>query len=186
MQILTLLFTGIGLSIDSLVASLTAGAVTKRIGILTMLKVAFVFAIFQGGMPIFGWLLGSSFKNIIENFDHWVAFILLLGIGGKMIYEGIRQNDKDRVGFNFSSNLFLMCVGLATSIDALIVGIGFGLLSVNIWIAISIIGITTFIFSLSGILLGKKLGNSLNKSIEIFGGIILIGLGLKILLSHTI
>lgn len=163
---------------------MTAGACTVRIRRIQVLKIAIILAVFQGLMPIVGWLLGSGFKNIVESFDHWIAFVLLFGIGGKMIFEGLKAKDSPEAGFNVSSSLVLMGVGLATSIDALVVGIGFGLLSVNIWLATLIIGLTTFVFSASGVLLGKKIGNRFNHGVIVFGGVILVLLGVKILYSH--
>lgn len=184
MDLVALLVLGIGLSIDSLAASITTGACAFQIRLYTVLKTALFMAVFQGLMPVVGWLVGSSFKSIIENYDHWVAFVLLLGIGGKMVYEGIQKRDDEELTCKTTSNLMLAGMAFATSIDALIVGIGFGLMSVNIWLAVLIIGVTTFVFSATGVVLGKKLGTKVNKSIEIVGGLILSGLGIKILISH--
>lgn len=184
MDLIALLILGIGLSIDSLAASITTGAYTLQIKINTVLKTALFMAVFQGLMPLIGWLVGSSFKSIIEAYDHWVAFALLFAIGGKMVYEGIQKRDEVGTESKSTSNLMLAGMAFATSIDALIVGIGFGLMSVNIWLAVFIIGVTTFLFSAVGVVLGNKVGTRINKSIEILGGVILIGLGLKILITH--
>lgn len=183
MNLLSLTLIGVGLSIDSLAASITTGACSKNIRLKHVLKVAAFMAFFQGLMPLVGWLIGSTFKSIIEDYDHWVAFILLLGIGGKLIYDGIK-NSAEEVKANPTKNMLLAGMALATSIDAMILGIGFGLIEINIWLAMLIIGSTTFLFSSVGVFVGEKLGNKINKGIEIFGGIVLIGLGLKILLEH--
>ncbi len=141
-------------------------------------------AFFQALMPLIGWLAGSSFQHYIESFDHWVAFILLLAIGSKMIYEGVKHKNKEKKSFFPASNLMLTGMAIATSIDALIVGIGFGLLEVSIIIPVLIIGGLTFLFSASGVLLGNKIGIRYNSGLEIFGGIILAGLGINILVDH--
>ena len=184
MNLLSLALIGVGLSIDSLAASITTGACAKKIKIRHVLKIASFMAFFQGVMPLLGWLIGSSFKRIIEDYDHWVAFSLLLVIGGKLIYDGIKNIDEG-VCTNATKNIVLMGMALATSIDALVVGVGFGVIEVNIWLAMLIIGVTTFVFSSVGVYVGKKIGNKINKGIEIFGGLVLIGLGVKILLEHT-
>ncbi len=183
MNLLSLTLFGVGLSIDSLAASIATGACSKQIKLKHVLKVAAFMAFFQGTMPLIGWLIGLSFRKIIEDYDHWVAFILLLGIGGKLIYDGVKNSIK-QVETNSTKNMLLAGMALATSIDAMILGIGFGLIKTNIWLAMIIIGFTTFMFSSAGVFLGEKLGNKINKGIEIFGGLVLIGLGLKILLEH--
>ncbi|MBK3519916.1 manganese efflux pump MntP [Carboxylicivirga marina] len=183
MNLLSITLIGVGLSIDSLAASITTGACSKNIRLKHILKVASFMAFFQGTMPLVGWLIGSSFKSIIEDYDHWVAFFLLLGIGSKLIYDGI-IGSSDEMNSNPTKNMLLAGMAIATSIDAMILGIGFGLIEINIWLAMLIIGSTTFLFSTIGVFVGEKLGNKINKGIEIFGGIVLIGLGLKILLEH--
>jgi len=186
MSLITLLFIGIGLSLDSFAICITTGAVNSnvRIKILTITKVALIMAAFQALLPLIGWAIGSSFKSVIEIYDHWIAFILLLGIGGKMLYESFAGDEKEQSSIALSNNLLLMGMAIATSIDALVVGISFGVIAINILLAIVIIGLTTFAFSFSGVIMGTKLGNKMNQKIEIFGGLILIGIGLKILLSH--
>jgi putative Mn2+ efflux pump MntP len=184
MNTFSLLLIGVGLSIDSLAASITTGACAKNIRIKHVLKVAAYMAFFQGTMPLIGWLIASSFKNIIEDYDHWVAFVLLLIIGGKLIYDGIKNNEDAEPKTNPTRNLLLAGMALATSIDAMIIGIGFGLIEINIWLAMLVIGSTTFVFSTIGVFVGEKLGNKINKGIEIVGGIVLIGLGTKILAAH--
>lgn len=184
MNLITLSLIGIGLSVDSLAASITTGACSRKIRVSHVLKVAVFMAVFQGTMPLLGWIIGSSFKSVIASFDHWVAFILLLGIGGKLIYEGIKSSNDENSGLAPTKTLLLMGMALATSIDALIIGISFGLIDVDIWLAMVVIGIATFIFSSLGVLVGKKIGKSINKGIEVAGGMVLIALGLKILIEH--
>lgn len=183
MDIISLLLIAIGLSVDSFAASITTGACTKKVKLSYALKVALFMALFQGIMPLGGWLIGNSFKDLIQEYDHWIAFILLIAIGSKMIYEGIAGN-KNKPKFKHSENLKLVSIAFATSIDALIIGITFGLIDVNIWLAMIIIGLTTLIFSLTGVLIGKKIRKIFNKKIEIIGGLVLILLGTKILIEH--
>lgn len=186
MSLLSLIIIGIGLSIDSLVASITTGACMVKPRLDKALKIAFFMSFFQALMPLLGWLAGKTAREIIENYDHWIAFVLLLIVGMKMIYEGIKSKNGTEKCFCPSNTLLLAGMAIATSIDALIVGVGFGLISINIWQAILIIGITTFIFSLSGVFLGKRIGENFKSGIEIVGGIVMMVIGLKILLSHII
>ncbi len=184
MNIFSLILIGVGLSIDSLAASITTGACCKQIKRRHIFKVAIFMAVFQGLMPYIGWLIGSSFKSVIEDYDHWIAFFLLFLIGFKLIYEGITASDDSCSNFNPSNNFLLVGIAIATSIDALVVGIGFGVIEINIYLAMLIIGVLTFLFSSSGVVVGRRIGNKINTGIDIFGGIVLIGLGVKILLSH--
>lgn len=186
MSFLAILILAIGLSVDSLAASVSTGVCLKKVRLADGLKVAIYMAVFQGTLPIVGWFIGNGFKNVIVAYDHWVAFILLLAIGGKMLYEGITKKENEESCFCPSQHLMLAGMALATSIDALIVGIGIGLLGDTIWIPAIIIGITTFVFSISGIYVGHHIGHKLNFKLEIIGGLVLIGLGIKILLEHTI
>jgi putative Mn2+ efflux pump MntP len=184
MNYLTLSIIGIILSIDSLAASITTGACCKDIKVSQILKTALFMAVFQGFMPLIGWWIGSGFKSLIESYAHWIAFVLLLGIGGKLVLEGLKRNGDESRVINPTNSFVLAGMALATSIDALIIGIGFGVTDVNIWFAMAIIGCTTFLFSGFGVLVGKKIGNRVNVGIEIFGGFILIGLGVKIVVEH--
>ncbi len=135
-------------------------------------------------MPLIGWALGTRFESYITSVDHWIAFVLLAFIGGKMIYEAIADKEQEvAVAFKLDyKELFMLAI--ATSIDALAVGITFAFLQVNIWSAISIIGVTTLVLSAIGVFVGYKFGSKYEKKAEIAGGVILIIIGLKILLEH--
>jgi len=140
------------------------------------------FGIFQAIMPLIGYLLGVNFQEQIANIDHWIAFVLLGVIGANMIKEAIsRDSEKQNDSIKFKDMLIL---AVATSIDALAVGITFAFLKVNIWIAISLIGVITFIISIGGVKIGNIFGDKYEKKAEFAGGIILILLGTKILLEH--
>lgn len=135
-------------------------------------------------MPLLGYLFGHLFKDVILSIDHWIAFLLLSIIGGKMVYEYFQKEDEDNLEIIDVKKIILL--GIATSIDALAVGVTFAFLNINIWSSIAIIGITTFIISFIGSYLGQKIGLLIGKKGELFGGIVLIGIGLKILIEHLI
>lgn len=183
MDFISILVIAIALSMDSFCASISTGACMKKQSVLLYLKVAGFMAVFQGGMPLIGWLVGFSFKAYIEEFDHWIAFILLSIIGLRMIYEGIKNGNGESC-FCPSRTRVLMSLALATSIDALIVGVGFGVIEIPLLKSVLIIAITTFVFSLAGVLIGHRLGSKLKVKLEIYAGIVLILLGAKILFDH--
>lgn len=177
-----------GLSMDAFAVSVCKGLCMRRINWRYALAIAFAFGLFQALMPVIGWLLGSAFASIIEPIDHWVAFILLAFIGAKMLWDGLHDDgdsDEDLCDGEPKIDireLFLLAV--ATSIDALAVGVSFAFLGVNIAIAACVIGVTTFAFSYIGVAVGHIFGSRLERGATILGGIILILIGLKILLEH--
>jgi len=177
MDIITILLIAIGLSFDTFAVSVSTGLIIKHIKFWQAIKVAFVLAFLQAVMPLFGWFAGNQISSLIGNFDHWIAFILLVILGIKMIIESFKP-DEQKNNFNPLKFTVLIGMGIATSIDALVVGISFAFLQTNIWLAIAIIGGVTFLVAMLGSRFGKR--------IEILGGIILIIIGLKILLSHII
>lgn len=183
MDFLTLFLLAIGLSFDSFAVSISSGVAKTQMRFLAATKIAFSLAFFQALMPLLGWLIGKQMIRYVENFDHWIAFTLLALLGFKMIFESFKH-DGQKAGFNPHDTLTLLGMSLATSIDALIVGISFGFLRYNIWISLLVIGIVTFIISMLGILFGKRTGEWLGKWAEILGGLILIGIGAKILIQH--
>lgn len=189
MGILSIIFVGLGLSMDAFAVSLTTGlriGDEDRRGIA--LKAGVYFGGFQALMPLLGWVLGINFASYIEKIDHWIAFILLSIIGGKMLYEAIKDDEDTmrecKSKEECSSSKRFLILAVATSIDALAVGISFAFLNVNIINAVIIIGITTFILSIIAVYLGKRLGEILKSKAELAGGIILIVIGFKILLEH--
>jgi manganese efflux pump family protein len=182
---ITLLFIATGLSMDAFAVSVTSGLIIKKNRFNSAVKIAFLFGLFQAIMPVIGWSMGINLRNFIQSFDHWLAFGLLAFIGCKMIYESFheKENKKDIERLHFFSFLLL---AIATSIDALIVGVSFAFLNFAILIPILIIGLVTFLFSFAGFFIGNKIGHFFEKKIEIIGGIILIGIGAKILIEHLI
>lgn len=188
MGIIELVFLSVGLAMDAFAVSICKGLempVTnyKRAGII-----ALFFGAFQAGMPVIGYLLGSRFQKYIESVDHWIAFALLALIGGQMVYEAFRKDGGETENMA-DSGVFsikqLIILAVATSIDALAVGITFALLEgTNIFLSAGMIGIITFIISFAGVVIGNKFGNKYEKRAQLAGGIILIAIGLKILLEH--
>lgn len=182
MTLLSIIILAIGLCMDSFAVSLTSGTLMQPFTLRRACKFALILALFQGLMPVVGWLLGIGFRELIESIDHWIALGLLLYLGGRMIIEAIRNEEQER--FDPCCTRTAMTMGLATSIDAMAVGISLTFLHVNIVQSAIIIGITTFIFSMAGLYIGKKVGSYLKKGAEIIGGIILILIGVKICIEH--
>ncbi|MBN2753231.1 MAG: manganese efflux pump [Candidatus Goldbacteria bacterium] len=168
---------------DCFAVSLSAGTCRVKVKTPILLKMALMFGIFQAGMTLIGWLVGSAFAGIIEAFAHWIAFSLLLAVGGKMIAEALKK-EEDKTGLNYCSVRILLLLSVATSIDALAVGVSFSILKAGLALPVIIIGLASFIFSIAGGLIGRKTGEMLGNKAEIFGGIILIGIGIKILIEH--
>lgn len=184
MGVVQLFLIGLGLSMDAAAVSICKGLKMKKVDYKYMVLLAAFFGGFQALMPLIGWVLGKQFENYITNVDHWIAFILLGFIGGKMIAESFKSEEKvDETGIAYDiKELFLLAV--ATSIDALAVGITFAFLRTNIWEAVAIIGVTTFICSIIGVFIGNRFGMKYKNKAELAGGIILVLIGLKILLEH--
>jgi putative Mn2+ efflux pump MntP len=185
MDVITIFLIAIGLSMDSFAISITSGLILCKANFQKTLKTALSLAFFQAAMPVIGWFLGKGLKQYIESADHWIAFSLLLLIGGRMIWEGLKKQE-DRKIFDPTNNLVLAGLGLATSIDALVIGLSFGLLDVSLLLPILIIGVMTFVASFLGVYMGCLLVRSTRLRIEILGGVVLIGIGIKILFEHTL
>lgn len=191
MSLLELLIIAIGLSMDAFAVSIGKGLSVTKIKLSHALKVGLWFGGFQALMPLIGYLLGSTFAEIVSAFDHWIAFALLVLIGGNMIKESLEKDDecdckcnkKGKDGFGFAT---MFTLAVATSIDALAIGVTFAFLKVAIIPAIITIGITTFLFSIAGLKIGNIFGCKYKFQAELFGGVILILIGLKILIEHTI
>lgn len=182
-QLLSIILIAVGLAMDAFAVSITSGCTIQCLKIRHAFRIAFLFGMFQALMPVLGWLAGIGLKQYVEAFDHWIAFALLVFIGGKMIYEAVWMEEVERKCD--SLNLYvLLGLAVATSIDALAVGITFAFLKIAIITPALIIGIITFGISLGGVFIGNRLGDRLGYKMEIFGGLILIGIGIKILIQH--
>ncbi len=176
-----ILAIAIGLAMDAFAVSVSAGVYENSEKFSLSIRLALVFGGFQGGMCLAGWLAGREFSSLISDYDHWIAFILLLLIGFKMIYEGLSEKDERKI--DLKSPLLLIFLGIATSIDSLAAGLSFAFLDTGILVPCIIIGAVTFGFSFTGVYLGDKFGDILGKRAEIAGGCILILLGIKILME---
>jgi putative Mn2+ efflux pump MntP len=158
----------------------------KTITRFQILRASFSFGLFQAIMPLLGWLAGRSFVKFIGNFDHWLAFALLAFVGGKMIWESFRPEREETQPTDFTKGWSLLTLSVATSIDALAVGLSFAFLQVNIASACLTFGLTTFILTVIGFVIGRKVGEFVGKRAELVGGLILIAIGLRILLTHLL
>jgi len=186
MDILTVLILAIGLSMDSFAVSIGCGLTEQKISFRHAAEISFSLAFFQGILPVAGWFMGTEIKGYVENIDHWIAFLLLLFLGGKMIIESFKK-DKGNALSDIYSWKHIITLSIATSIDALVVGFSYALASSrNIFGGALIIGAVTFFFAMLGIRIGKDVGSSLGPKVELLGGVILIGIGLKVLLQHTL
>lgn len=172
----------IGLAIDAFTVSIASGIILKKPSAKDAFTIAAFFGIFQAGMPILGWAAGTGIRGLIAWIDHWIAFGLLVAIGGKMIWDSFK-NGSETV-FDPRKMKVLLLLAIATSIDALAVGITLGLLDIGILVPVLVIGTVTFMLSLFGIFFGEKFGKVFEEKVGIIGGLVLIGIGLKILLEH--
>lgn len=185
MGVAELFVIAIGLSMDAFAVSICKGLSVRNLKPVHMAKTGIWFGGFQALMPVIGYFLGVTFADFVETVDHWIAFVLLGIIGGNMIKESCHKDDNLSVDPDFSvRTMFAMAV--ATSIDALAVGVSFAFLKVNIWEAVLMIGITTAVFSAVGVVIGNFFGARWKSKAEFTGGFILIAMGLKILLEHTL
>lgn len=196
MDIVSVLFIAAALAMDAFSVSITSGMVLKKVKVSASSKIGLFFGVFQFVMPCIGYFLGSAFASLITSFDHWIAFILLGFIGGKMLYEAIKGDDKEEENIkNPLDNKLLTMLAIATSIDALAVGVTFATMGMQVvspctfsQLALlqsaGIIGVVAFLISVAGVHIGGKCGNLFGNKAEILGGIVLIGIGVKILIEH--
>ena len=194
MNFIALIFTAFALSMDAFAVSITIGMTIKNLKKSTALKMALTFGVFQGAMPLLGWALGISFESYIKSIDHWIAFILLGFIGFNMIkgfFDDRKEENASELEFSATtdvddlSNKEIIMLAVATSIDALAVGISFAFLNVSIIPAASIICIITFLVCVVGVFVGNKVGDIFNGYAELVGGVILILIGFNIFNEHT-
>lgn len=178
-----LLLLAVALAMDSVAVSIAIGSKHRRLTFSKTLLAAGMFGFFQGAMPLAGYALGVSFAQYAQAFDHWIAFVLLVGLGVKMLYEAYKNEINDEVSNLKIKTLFSLAI--ATSIDAMAIGVTFAFLQTDIWSASAVIALVTFALCIAAVYVGKRLGSLLESKAEILGGIILIGLGFKILLEHT-
>ncbi len=182
MGIVELILLSVGLAMDAFAVSICKGLSVQKLKPRHCVTAGAYFGGFQALMPLIGWLLGTQFESIIKSVDHWIAFALLVLIGGNMVRESFGK-DEESLNASFAPKVMLP-LAVATSIDALAVGVTFAFLQVNIWIAILLIGVITFVISAAGVKIGNVFGAKYKSKAELAGGIILIALGIKILIEH--
>jgi putative Mn2+ efflux pump MntP len=186
MGIFELAMIGVGLSMDAFAVAICKGLGMKKVDVKYTIVLALFFGGFQALMPLAGWLLGSSFQQYITAVDHWIAFALLVFLGGKMLFDVIKEKDEE-IAAEEENGIDLkefFMLAIATSIDALAVGITFAFLQVRILPSVTLIGCITFCFSVAGVFIGNAFGSKFKNKATILGGIILIGIGVKILVEH--
>ena len=183
MSLLELFMIAVALSMDAFAVAVCKGLSIRRAGLKYSLTVGLYFGAFQGLMPLLGYLLGVNFQNTITSVDHWIAFILLGGIGINMIREALNKDEEENLDSSLTPRSMLP-LAVATSIDALAVGVTFAFLKVSIVPAVSFIGVVTFILSAIGVKIGNVFGARYKSKAELFGGVVLILIGVKILLEH--
>ena len=183
MGLVTILALAVGLAMDACAVSAGAGAGGRSTGPRAAFRLSFHFGLFQFFMPVVGWYLGASVAQFIAAFDHWIAFGLLAIVGGRMIRSGL-QEEQEAEAPDLSRGWSLVMMSIATSIDALAVGLGLAMLGVTIWKPAVVIGIVTAAMSMAGLWLGRRLGDRFGRRMEVAGGVILIAVGLRILVEH--
>ncbi len=186
MDFFTTIILAIGLAMDVFAVSLGVGtSPIEKTGRLVF-RLSFHFGLFQGMMTLFGWLAGSTIVHWIEGFDHWLALILLAWIGIRMILSAVRSGDDDSYTEDPSRGMMLVGLSVATSIDALAAGLSMAMMNINLYLACITIALVSTGFSLIGLLLGNALGKRFGKSMEILGGLILISIGIRVVVSHML
>jgi len=185
MNLTTIFFIAVALGIDAFSVAIGIGAANDKKTWAPTLRLAAAFGLFQFVMPIIGWLAGQTIVEIISSFDHWIAFALLVLVGGKMIWEGFEKESDDEKA-DQTRGWPLLLLSIATSIDALAVGFSFSILKNPILLPAAIIGVICFIMTIVGMSFGRVLAKIFGKKVEIFGGLVLIAIGVKILIEHGI
>ena len=183
MDLITVILVAIGLSVDGFSVAIGIGAANTKRSWAPVLRLAAAFGLFQFAMPIAGWLAGLTIANVIANYDHWIAFALLAYVGSKMIWEALKKEEEKETD-DQTKGLPLLLLSIATSIDALAVGFSFSVLKEQILFPSVIIGIVCFLMTAVGVIFGKVLARIFGKKVSIFGGVVLIGIGIKILIEH--
>jgi putative Mn2+ efflux pump MntP len=183
MDTFSLVAVAIALAMDAFAVALAAGAILHPLTFRPCFRLAFHFGLFQAMMPVLGWLAGLSVQSFVAAWSHWIAFALLLYIGGRMVHEALSAEDGAERANDPSRGLTMVTLSVATSIDALAVGLTLAMLDVIIWVPSLVIGLVACGFTVLGLFLGSRVGKLWGRKVEVAGGVILIGIGLKILLS---
>jgi putative Mn2+ efflux pump MntP len=186
MDLLTLFGIALPLAMDAFAVALGAGLILQPLTRRHLFRLGFHFGLFQALMPVIGWLAGLTVQHWVAAYDHWVAFALLTFVGARMVREAFVDDDPDKAGSDPTRGLTLIVLSVATSIDALAVGFSLALVGVSIWLPATIIGLVAGVMTVIGMLLGRRIGAAWGRRVEVAGGLVLIGIGLRILLEHTL
>ncbi len=186
MDTITLLGIAVALAMDAFAVALATGLALPLMNGRHLFRLGFHFGLFQALMPVVGWLAGMTIQGWIAAYAHWIAFALLVFVGGKMIREAFADHDEDDLGRDPTRGWSLILLSVATSIDALAVGLTLALLSVSVWVPSLVIGLTAGVLTVVGMLLGRRVSGIWGKRVEVFGGLTLCGIGVKILVEHTL
>ncbi len=182
-SLITIIGVAIGLAMDATAVAIGSSIILGRVTGRQIFRFAFHFGLFQAGMPVLGWLAGRRLQDVMQAWDHWVAFILLAIIGGKALWD-VKHADEEKGVGDPTRGLSLVVLSVATSIDALAVGLSLALLGVNIWYPALVIGVVTAALTVLAMLLGSRLGQRFGNRVRVLGGLILVGIGLGILIEH--
>ena len=186
MNFLTLLGIAFGLAMDAFAVAIAVGARHRQLHFRPVFRLSFHFGLFQFLMPILGWLIGSGLEKYLKSYDHWIAFILLAFVGGKMVKESFGSDAEESRRSDLTRKWSLIILSVATSIDALAVGLTFALLDYRIWSSSAVIGVVACGMTIIGMFLGRRLGIRFGKQMELVGGLVLIAIGANILLQHLL
>ncbi len=184
MDLFSLLALALALAMDAFAVALGTGVALKQLSGRHLFRLGFHFGLFQALMPIVGWLAGRTLQHWIAAYQHWVAFVLLAFVGGKMIWEAFAKVEDGSPAGDPTRGLTLVVLSIATSIDALAVGLSLAMLGVSIWLPALVIGLVAGVLTVAGMLLGRRVGTAWGPRVEILGGLVLLGIGVKILLEH--
>ncbi|AFJ03686.1 Integral membrane protein [Methylophaga frappieri] len=185
MNLISLFFIGFAMSTDAFAAAIGKGIAMRSPTWLTAIKTGLIFGVIESITPVIGWLLGQSAIGLVQEWDHWVALFILSLLGCHMIYNGLQNEPVAATNTEKTGFWGLALTGLATSIDAMAVGVGLAFLQVNIFLVALIIGCCTFVMVTAGVLLGQVLGQKVGQKAEIIGGLVLIAIGILIVIEHT-
>ncbi len=186
MDLFSILLVAVSLSLDCFAVAVAGSISMRTVSHSQVLRVAFAFGLFQAGMLVIGWQVGQAVVDIIEAFAHWMAFGLLALVGARMIKESLESDDEDRPGTDITRGFALLSLSVATSIDSLAVGLSLGFLESRLMLAAVAIGSVAFLFTAGGFYFGERIGNLLGRWAEVVGGIVLIGLGIRIVVTEIL
>lgn len=186
LDFVSVLLIAIGLSADCFAVAVSSGAFLRTVSYPQVLRLSLAFGLSQALMPVLGWLAGQAVVGLIAAYDHWIAFILLAIVGSRMIWGSLRSRDSHDEKTDITKGLLLLTLSVATSIDALVIGLSFAFLEINITLASSTIGIVAFAVTATGLLVGTKAGKLIGRRAGAIGGVVLISIGLRVLLSHIL